>query len=812
MAVLVVAADNGGGGGAHNLTGVSDSHGNTWTLRQSPLFDPGAAAAGVQGVIATTNQDAGTLTTGSTITVTFGNTSSPARAWTLTEVTKGASAVVQYVTGGVNTGAATASPTVTTASLTSGDAVIGGLFNEQGTGQTVTGDSDTSNGNWSTQQTNEIGTTAAGMSVASQGKVVTGNGTQTYNPTLGVSSDVILAWIQLREQVLNNYTLTAEALTLTLAGGAANMSKGRILVAEGLTLTVAGGQGNVVDEFTDTAGTTLAAHAPSGGGAWSAGVGNMPVINDANGCRAGGTAETWTLHSKQPPSADYSVYALVVARLVGTDNQIGVGGRIADGATAGYSAVLRHAATGTVRLIKRVASTSSQLQSVSFTLTNDQAYLLELRMSGTSIKVFVDGVEVCSRTDADVTDAGRAGVFLDGAGTQDNTCPYIDYFDTSFHNATQLRKGWRLDAASLALSLSGGAVAMSRGVILVASGLTLTLTGGDNTGTHEGGQPQNYTLTADSLSLSLTGGSASMSRGVILMADGLLLTLAGGAASLLKGWRLPLDLASITLAGGAVNLLAGRVLTASGLTLMLTGNDAGLLRGRRLVADGLVLGLTQPAAGLLAGHRLDVATASFTMSGAAANLLLGRKLSAEAGIFTIAGGDVEFTHGVPGAYELDAGSLTLTFTGAVAGLLHGRRLALDGASLLVTGGDAALLHGRLLQAAGGSFPLVGGDNDGSHGAAPGQYTLVAEGCTLVIVVGDTNFQYGRLQPGSSNLLSPYPTVFTTLAQCDNEIRRLQLAYLDPLVMKDAEALNAMGWMRMLVRTHRRALVAAGVTQ
>lgn len=211
-AVLVVAADNAHtNGAAFSTFAVTDTLGNVWTRRISPLYDPGGAKAGVEGGIFTTDMNAGVLTTGTTITVTF-NASSTAEAWTLMEIVPtSAMFAIAFVTGAVNAGAATASPTVTTSSITSGDMVIGGLFNEQGTGQTVTGDADTTNGNWSTQQTNEIGTTAAGMTVSSQRKVVTSTATQTFNPTLGTSSDVILGWIALTE-VARQYPPDARAL------------------------------------------------------------------------------------------------------------------------------------------------------------------------------------------------------------------------------------------------------------------------------------------------------------------------------------------------------------------------------------------------------------------------------------------------------------------------------------------------------------------------------------------------------------------------------------------------------------------------
>jgi hypothetical protein len=198
-AVLTVATDNsGGGGGAMATFSVTDSVGNTWTRRTSPLYDPGAGSAGVEGGQFTCDQDVGSLTTGTVITVNQAG-SPVAKAWTLYEVIPSAGFQLRYVTGGVNTGSATASPTVTTSSITSGNIVLGALYNEQGTGQTVTGDSDTTDGTWATQQTAEVGTTATGMTVSSQPKIATATATQTFNPTLGVSSDVILSWIEITE-------------------------------------------------------------------------------------------------------------------------------------------------------------------------------------------------------------------------------------------------------------------------------------------------------------------------------------------------------------------------------------------------------------------------------------------------------------------------------------------------------------------------------------------------------------------------------------------------------------------------------------
>lgn len=265
FAVLVVSADNSASGGSsNNFTTVTDTNSNTWTLRQSPLFDNGAANAGVQGAIYTTPMDGGTLTTGSTITVNFG-AATVAKAWTLSEVVPTSGSKIVYVTGGVNTGTTGTAPTVTTGSITNGNMVVGALFNEQGTGQTVTQDGDSTNGAWSAQQTAEIGTTAAGMSVSSQRKVVTSTAAQTFNPTLGVSSDVILAWVELSELVNVTGTLAATTAGLDAAAtGTESIPSTAALTTAGLSVAATASHTEASPSFTaslTTAGLNAAATA-----------------------------------------------------------------------------------------------------------------------------------------------------------------------------------------------------------------------------------------------------------------------------------------------------------------------------------------------------------------------------------------------------------------------------------------------------------------------------------------------------------------------------------------------------------------------
>lgn len=194
--VLCVAADNAGSGGATTVmpATITDSVGNLWTRRQNAIYDPGAASAGVDTGIYTA--PISTLTTAANITITWAGAASVAsQVSTLTEFVASVG-VPDYVTGGVGTGAASAVPTVTTGSITSGDAVVG--MGGAESGNTWVADADATNGAWSTMQAAAAGTGLTGMSITSQFKIVTGTATQTYNPTL-TSADQILSWIQITE-------------------------------------------------------------------------------------------------------------------------------------------------------------------------------------------------------------------------------------------------------------------------------------------------------------------------------------------------------------------------------------------------------------------------------------------------------------------------------------------------------------------------------------------------------------------------------------------------------------------------------------
>lgn len=200
LAVLSIAADNAGANGsAININSVTDSLGNVWMPLFRAIYDPGLPSAGVESAFFATDQSAGAIQTSTTITISFGN-STTAKAWTLQEVTSDSGSRPIFLSGDSPSGSNTASPSATTSTVLVGELVIGMVAMEFGTAQTYTDDTDTTNGTWSASQYAEIGSSALGISIGTQTKIqTTADSTQTFNPTLGSACDLRTSWIIIRE-------------------------------------------------------------------------------------------------------------------------------------------------------------------------------------------------------------------------------------------------------------------------------------------------------------------------------------------------------------------------------------------------------------------------------------------------------------------------------------------------------------------------------------------------------------------------------------------------------------------------------------
>lgn len=207
MAVLCVAYDNSKASGVDPYSSIADSVGNTWTSRQNVTITGGVASDGVSTRIFTSLLTVA-LTTSDSITVTYSGVT-VARAWALHEAT-GSAGVPTYVGGNTaSTHQNTTLPTITTDSIPTGDMVIGVDGQQGGTAATITQDGDSTNGSWSAQQSSKVGSGASGMTITSQRKVVTGTGTQTYNPTYSGSGENAIAWISVNEVVAAVPSITA---------------------------------------------------------------------------------------------------------------------------------------------------------------------------------------------------------------------------------------------------------------------------------------------------------------------------------------------------------------------------------------------------------------------------------------------------------------------------------------------------------------------------------------------------------------------------------------------------------------------------
>lgn len=201
LAVLAVAYDNAGAQGADPYVSISDNSGNAWISRLNALNDPGAANAG--SALRVFTSPVGTLTTATTITITFGSNTTN-KTWTLTEfVSDTDGGFVDFNNWNSVTGSNTTPSIPITVSIETGDAILG-AFGSEGIA-TITPDSDTLNGTWSTQQNTSVGTGTGGTEVASQYKIVTAPGSQTYNLTLSATGDYCIGYILLREAIGSSY-------------------------------------------------------------------------------------------------------------------------------------------------------------------------------------------------------------------------------------------------------------------------------------------------------------------------------------------------------------------------------------------------------------------------------------------------------------------------------------------------------------------------------------------------------------------------------------------------------------------------------
>ena len=189
------------------------------------------------------------------------------------------------------------------------------------------------------------------------------------------------------------------------------------------------------DAFTDSTGTVLTSHTGELGATWTEhpGQATTGVVSSEDRLRRNASGGALYYTSVTPSSANYLVEADIHVKSILANDVAGVVGRFdtASAGGAGTNYLVRYdVASGSWQLRKNTAAGGTALGSYAQTLTAGQTYRVGLQMSGSTIKMFVDGVERASVTDTEITAAGRGGVRLGpGAAVPTDTAGlHVDNF------------------------------------------------------------------------------------------------------------------------------------------------------------------------------------------------------------------------------------------------------------------------------------------------------------------------------------------------------------------------------------------------
>jgi hypothetical protein len=491
LAVLCVAYDNSGTLGADPFASISDNSGagNTWTSRQAPLNDPGAANAGQVLRIFTCRLKAA-LTTSHSITVDFGGIVTVARSWTLMEVTAAAGKGAVYQTGGNTTGSSTG-PTITSGSITSGDMIIGAMGAEGNAA--ITGDSDTSNGSWSAQQTSGVGTTTGGSEISSQRKVVTGTAAQTYNLTI-TTADWCIAWIQLRE--VSDTTVTPGVATLATTSFAptartpVTVTPGtKALATSSFAPSVNVGGVVLYDSFTDSNGTFLENHTSESGATYTkhlSDAGGEIVINSNRLTKDASASAAVVYASPANLGSDFVIEARFIC-LSYVDMNAGILFCVQTGADSYYN--LRYNQGNNLfefRLTNASGVTGLGTYSDSFPASESRRIRIQKR--GSVFNIWIDDTLRFENVSDSTFSTGRVGIRMAGAASTStglaigelivDFLPVIATPSTATLSITTyaptVRRGTISVPAKLSLSLTSFAPKLLRTVIVPVKALTLS--------------------------------------------------------------------------------------------------------------------------------------------------------------------------------------------------------------------------------------------------------------------------------------------------------------------------------------------------
>ncbi|NKE60447.1 LamG domain-containing protein [Lentzea sp. PSKA42] len=173
------------------------------------------------------------------------------------------------------------------------------------------------------------------------------------------------------------------------------------------------------DTFSGTAGTALESHVGEMGATWTTtlplwGADTGAVLTDAGRLRKADSSYASVYYSSATPaSADYRVSADIRVMTSVAYDQVGVIGRFDTANTLGTYYIARYSQTAAAFFLFRVVNGEwVSLGQYGQALVDGSTYRLSLDLSGTTIRLLVDGVERVSAVDSAISGTGRVGTVL----------------------------------------------------------------------------------------------------------------------------------------------------------------------------------------------------------------------------------------------------------------------------------------------------------------------------------------------------------------------------------------------------------------
>jgi hypothetical protein len=532
----------------------------------------------------------------------------------------------------------------------------------------------------------------------------------------------------------NNYSLTAETQSYTLAGNVNNLLIQRRLAC---TLTAWEQEATATylvnatrrDLFNGYSNGTDLSFVPG----WSRLTGSAgSVIVNSDG-KVDFISTTDSAYAISMSSAnhfaeftygiggDNGSYYPVAIRITDASNWIGV----------------RCVGTGGLQLHKCVAGTFTLLGSYADYGSSTVGDSIRLEGVGNELSVYVNGVRRIYAIDSAHNTVTKAGLVARSQSradlietmffglSQSNkllaqrtvSCVLSSY--TLTRNDTNLNHAARLTADTRSYDLTFRDANLLRGERLTADTRAYDLTLRDANFNHAA------RLTADTRSYDLTLRDANLNHAASLTADTRSYDLTLRDANLNHAARLTADTRSYSLIGNSASLSSAGVFGPISRQYFLTGNiilfrrsiihsagsyslntnPANLNKGERLTADTRSYDLTLRDANLNHAARLTADTRSYDLTFRDANLLRGERLTADTRSYTLTLRDANLNH----AARLTANTRSYDLTFRDANLLRGERLTADTRSYDLTLRDANLNHAARLTADTRSYDLTRND-------------------------------------------------------------------------------------------------------